>query len=569
MQSKTKKEPIGITALYCRLSRDDGMNGDSNSVANQKHLLSQKAKEMGLPNTKYYVDDGYTGTNFNRPGFQQMLSDIEMGFVSAVMVKDLSRLGRDYVSVGNYTDSYFPDHGIRFIAVNDSIDSEKGESEIAPFKNILNEMYARDISKKIRSSHRLRGNMGEPLSQPPYGYQKSPENKKKWIIDPEAAEIVKSIFKMCLDGKGNETIARILQEQKVLVPMAYWQSKGLPRGGKKTQPNPYRWCKTTVQKILSQQEYCGNVINFKTYSKSFKNKRRYDNDPENWMIFKDVHEPIITREDFERVQARIAKTKRRAPKPHNGQKSIFADLLFCGDCHTKLRYHTNTINKDIHYFVCANNKVDYRGSCPGRHYVRADAIEQVVMLELRRMAEYLSDDEDAFAELLARKTDKELLKEQKRCEEELQKAMTRNDTVSRLYEKLYEDNAIGKVSDEWFMQLSHKYEVERMELKSKITALRKKLSESGKQQQQREGVILAVRRFMQMDYLTAPLLRELIDHIDVFETEGTGKNRTQRIVIYYRFVGYVEIPAAPRHPHYKADTRQGVAVEYLTEPKTA
>ena len=569
MQPKTKKEPIGITALYCRLSRDDGMNGDSNSVANQKHLLSQKAKEMGLPNTKYYVDDGYTGTNFNRPGFQQMLSDIEMGFVSAVMVKDLSRLGRDYVSVGNYTDSYFPDHGIRFIAVNDSIDSEKGESEIAPFKNILNEMYARDISKKIRSSHRLRGNMGEPLSQPPYGYQKSPENKKKWIIDPEAAEIVKSIFKMCLDGKGNETIARILQEQKVLVPMAYWQSKGLPRGGKKIQPNPYRWCKTTVQKILSQQEYCGDVINFKTYSKSFKNKRRYDNDPENWMIFKDVHEPIITREDFERVRARIAKTKRRAPKPHNGQKSIFADLLFCGDCHTKLRYHTNTINKDIHYFVCANNKVDYRGSCPGRHYVRADAIEQVVMLELRRMAEYLSDDEDAFAELLARKTDKELLKEQKRCEEELQKAMTRNDTVSRLYEKLYEDNAIGKVSDEWFMQLSHKYEVERMELKSKITALRKKLSESGKQQQQREGVILAVRRFMQMDYLTAPLLRELIDHIDVFETEGTGKNRTQRIVIYYRFVGYVEIPAAPRHPHYKADTRQGVAVEYLTEPKTA
>ena len=569
MQPKTKKESTGITALYCRLSRDDGMDGDSNSVANQKRLLSQKAKEMGLSNTKYYVDDGYTGTNFNRPGFQQMLSDIEMGFVSAVMVKDLSRLGRDYVSVGNYTDSYFPDHGIRFIAVNDSIDSEEGESEIAPFKNILNEMYARDISKKIRSSHRLRGNMGEPLSQPPYGYQKSPENKKKWIIDPEAAEIVKSIFKMCLDGKGNETIARILQEQKVLVPMAYWQSKGLPRGGKKTQPNPYGWCKTTVQKILSQQEYCGDVINFKTYSKSFKNKRRYDNDPENWMIFKDVHEPVIARKDFEKVQARIARTKRRAPKPHNGQKSIFADVRFCGDCHTKLRYHTNTINKDIHYFVCANNKVDYRGSCPGRHYVRADAIEQVVMLELQRMAEYLSDDEDAFAELLARKTDKELLKEQKRCEEELQKAMARNDTVSRLYEKLYEDNATGKVSDEWFMQLSHKYEVERMELKSKITALRKKLSESGKQQQQRENFILAVRRFMQMDYLTAPLLRELIDRIDVFETEGTGKNRTQRIVIYYRFVGYVEIPAVPRHPHYKADTRQGVAVEYLTEPKTA
>ena len=192
-----------------------------------------------MTDTKFYVDDGYTGTNFNRPGFQQMLSDIEMGYIYAVMVKDLSRLGRDYFSVGNYTDVYFPDHDVRFIAVNDGIDSEQGESEIAPFKNILNEMYARDISKKIRSSHRLRGSMGEPLSQPPYGYMKSAENKKKWVIDPEAADVVKSIFKMCLEGKGNETIARILQEQKVLVPMAYWQSKGLPRGGKKTQPNPY------------------------------------------------------------------------------------------------------------------------------------------------------------------------------------------------------------------------------------------------------------------------------------------------------------------------------------------
>ncbi len=211
----------------------------------------------------------------------------------------------------------------------------------------------------------------------------------------------------------------------------------------------------------------------------------------------------------------------------------------------------------------------YRGSCSGRHYVRADAIEQVVMLELQRMAEFLRDDEESFAEILAQKSDKELLKEQKHCEDELQKAIMRNDTVSKLYEKLYEDNATGKVSDEWFMQLSHKYEVERLELKNKITELRKRLSESGKSQREREDFIYAVRQFMQMNSLTAPLLRELIDHIDVFETEGTGKNRTQRIVIYYRFVGYVEIPDAPRKPHYKADTRQGVAVEYLTEPKTA
>lgn len=567
MQSKNKNQ-IGITALYCRLSRDDGTESESNSIGNQKKLLSQKAKEMGLTDTKYYVDDGYTGTNFNRPGFQQLIDDIEIGLVSAVMVKDLSRLGRDYVSVGNYTDSYFPEHNIRFIAVNDAIDSDEGESEIAPFKNILNEMYARDISKKIRSSHRLRGSMGEPLSQPPYGYMKSPENKKKWIIDPEAATVVKSIFKMCLDGKGNETIARELQENEVLIPMAYWRSKGLNRGGKKTQTNPYKWCKTTIQKILSQQEYCGDIINFKTYSKSFKNKTRYENSKENWAVFKDVNEPIIDRETFETVQKFISKTKRRAPKKENGERSIFNGLIYCGDCHSKMRYHTNTSNKEIHYFTCSDNKVDYRGKCPGRHYVRADALEEVVKLELRRLVEMLEIDESYFAQLLLRKNDEEREKDKKFLELELQKAIARSGTVSQLYEKLYEDNVIGKVSDEWFVELSHKYEKERMDLKAKIADTRHKIEELKNTNSEYGKFISAIRRFMQMDNLTSPLLRELIDHIDIFETEGTGKSRTQRIVIYYRFIGYIELPNVTKQTHI-ADTRKGVAVEYITEQFTA
>ena len=567
MQSKNKNQ-IGITALYCRLSRDDGTESESNSIGNQKKLLSQKAKEMGLTDTKYYVDDGYTGTNFNRPGFQQLIDDIEIGLVSAVMVKDLSRLGRDYVSVGNYTDSYFPEHNIRFIAVNDAIDSDEGESEIAPFKNILNEMYARDISKKIRSSHRLRGSMGEPLSQPPYGYMKSTENKKKWIIDPEAATVVKSIFKMCLDGKGNETIARELQENKVLIPMAYWRSKGLNRGGKKTQTNPYKWCKTTIQKILSQQEYCGDIINFKTYSKSFKNKRRIENSKENWAVFKDVNEPIIDRETFETVQKFISKTKRRAPKKENGERSIFNGLIYCGDCHSKMRYHTSTSNKEIHYFTCSDNKVDYRGKCPGRHYVRADALEEVVKLELRRLVEMLEIDESYFAQLLLRKNDEEREKDKKFLESELQKTIGRSNTVSQLYEKLYEDNVIGKVSDEWFVELSHKYEKERMDLKIKIADTRYKIEELKNNNSEYEKFISAIRRFMQMDNLTSPLLRELIDHIDIFETEGTGKSRTQRIVIYYRFIGYIELPNATKQTHI-ADTRKGVAVEYITEQFTA
>lgn len=567
MQSKNKNQ-IGITALYCRLSRDDGTESESNSIGNQKKLLSQKAKEMGLTDTKYYVDDGYTGTNFNRPGFQQLIDDIEIGLVSAVMVKDLSRLGRDYVSVGNYTDSYFPEHNVRFIAVNDAIDSDEGESEIAPFKNILNEMYARDISKKIRSSHRLRGSMGEPLSQPPYGYMKSPENKKKWIIDPEAATVVKSIFKMCLDGKGNETIARELQENEVLIPMAYWRSKGLNRGGKKTQTNPYKWCKTTIQKILSQQEYCGDIINFKTYSKSFKNKTRYENSKENWAVFKDVNEPIIDRETFETVQKFISKTKRRAPKKENGERSIFNGLIYCGDCHSKMRYHTSTSNKEIHYFTCSDNKVDYRGKCPGRHYVRADALEEVVKLELRRLVEMLEIDESYFAQLLLRKNDEEREKDKKFLELELQKAIARSGTVSQLYEKLYEDNVIGKVSDEWFVELSHKYEKERMDLKAKIADTRHKIEELKNTNSEYGKFISAIRRFMQMDNLTSPLLRELIDHIDIFETEGTGKSRTQRIVIYYRFIGYIELPNVTKQTHI-ADTRKGVAVEYITEQFTA
>lgn len=562
MQSK-KKDNVGITALYCRLSRDDGTDNDSNSIVNQKKLLQKYAKEHGFSNTRSYVDDGYTGTNFNRPGFQKLLEDIEMGYVSVIIVKDMSRLGRDYLQVGYYTDTYFPDRNIRFIAVNDCVDSADGENELAPFRNVMNEMYARDISRKVRSSHRLRGNAGEPLSQPPYGYLKSPENKKKWIIDPEAAQVVQDIFRMCLEGKGNETIARILQEQKVLIPMAYWREKGLGRGGKKAQPNPYKWCKSTIAKILAQQEYCGDVINFKTYSKSFKNKARIPNPEENWAVFKDVHEPIIDRETFEAVQKLTKKTKRRAPKVDNAEKNMFCDLLYCADCGSKLWSHVNTINKDIQYFSCSNYKVDTRGTCETRHYIRADAIEQVVMLELKRMTRFLQSDEEAFADLLAQKTQKDIITEQKALQGELQRCTARNTKVAELYEKLYEDNVSGKVTDEWFMQLSHKYEVERMELKTKIAILNERINNLGTMQQNKNRFIGAIRRFMEMQKLTAPLLRELIDEITVYETEGVGKNRSQRIMIHYKFIGYIEIPECGIN--YKADTRKGVAVEYITK----
>ena len=566
MQKKTAAKQnetiIGITALYCRLSRDDGAEGESNSIANQKKLLAKYAKEHGFTNTKFYVDDGYTGTNFNRPGFQQMLEDMEMGYISTVIVKDSSRFGRNYLEVGQYTDYYFPEHNIRFIAINDCIDSENGEDDFSAFRNVMNEMYAKDISRKVRSSHRLRGNAGEPLSQPPYGYMKSPENKKKWIIDPDAAEVVQRVFRLCIEGNGNETIARILQEDKVLVPQAYWQSKGLPRGGKKTQPNPYKWCKTTIARILEQQEYCGDVINFKSYSKSFRNKTRIENPKENWAIFKDVHEPIIDRETWERVQELTKNTKRRKPKDENVKKSIFTNLLYCGDCGHKLWFNINKQNPSIRFYSCSNYK-GIRGTCESTHYVREDSLEQVVKMELFKLATFLDHDETAFAELLEHKTNKDALAERKTAESALAAAMARSQELLRLYERVYEDNVNGKVTDDWFMRLSHKYEVEQEELKRQMFELKEKIERLNSAQNSSGSFIRAIRKFMTMQILTPVVLQELIDKIEVFPIEGTGKNRTQRLVIHYRFVGCIDLPSiVPKHT-YKLDSRQGVAIEYL------
>lgn len=566
MQS-SKKHLTGITALYCRLSRDDGTDKESNSIANQKKMLQSYARTHGLLNTRVYADDGFTGTNFNRPDFQRMIEDIEMGYITTVVVKDMSRLGREYLQVGYYTEQYFPEHNIRFIAVNDGVDTTTGvdeSTELAPFRNVMNEFYARDISRKVRSAHATRGKAGEPLSQPPYGYMKDPQNKKKWIIDPDAAPVVKEIFKLYIDGAGEDTIARIMEDEGHLNCTAYWASKGINRGGKKEQPNPYKWKSSTVHGILKRQEYCGDVLNFKTHSKSFKNHRRIDNPKEDWLIFEDVHEAIIDRETYKKVQKMLSSTKHRQPKEGNGPKSIFCDLLYCGDCHKKLWYHTNTVNKDIHYFSCSNYVKDYRGTCLTRHYIRADSVATIVEMELRRLADYLADDAERFAEILARKSTKEWAAEKKTAQAELTKSEMRIELIPKLLKKLYEDNLSGKTSDDDYSILSREYSEEREQLKKKILGLRDKLRDMEDRAGERDAFVKAIRKFMSMKTLTAPLLRELIDHIDVYEVEGIGKNRTQRVVIYYKFVGYLEIPGSLSRPSYSADLREGVAVEYIT-----
>lgn len=428
----------------------------------------------------------------------------------------------------------------------------------------MNEFYARDISRKVRSAHATRGKAGEPLCQPPYGYMKDPQNRKRWIIDPDAAPIVKEIFKLYIDGNGIDTIARIMQEEGHLNCTSYWASKGINRGGKKEQPNPYKWKSTSVYNILKRQEYCGDVLNFKTHSKSFKNHRRIDNPKEDWLIFEDVHDPIIDRNTYNKVQKMLANTKHRAPKEENGPKSIFCDLLYCADCHKKMWYHTNTVNKDIHYFSCSNYVKDYRGTCLTRHYIRADSIATIVEMELRRLADYLVDDTERFAEILAKKSTKEWESEKKAAQGELTKAEMRIEMIPKLLKKLYEDNLSGKTSDDDYSILSQEYSVERDQLKKKILGLRDKLKGMEDRAGEREAFVKAIRKFMSMKTLTAPLLRELIDHIDVYEVEGQGKNKTQRVVIYYKFVGYLEIPNDLSRPTYSADLREGVSVEYIT-----
>ncbi len=424
-------------------------------------------------------------------------------------------------------------------------------------------MYARDISRKVRSAHRIRGNAGEPLGPPPYGYIKDPANPKRWIVEPEAAAVVREIFKMRLEGKGNETIARILSERKVLNCTYYWKARGNNRNGRKWQEDPYKWKDATINSILKRVEYCGDLVNFKTYSKSFKNKHRFKNSDDNYVVFRDIHEPIIDRETFELVQKLRGKTKQRSPKKENGNKSIFADLLFCADCGHKLWFHVNTVNKAIRFFSCSNYVKDYRGTCPTRHYIREDALYEVVRLELRRLSAFLQEDETAFAELLSKKTVEEARAERIVLEEELRKARQRKELVGTLYEKLYEDNALGKVTDEWYSHMSLKYEVERVELKAKIEEIERKLAGMRTAAKNNEYFIRTVRRFMEMDTLTAPLLKELIDRIEVSEVQGKGKNRTQRIVVHYRFAGYIDLEENYFESNFKQDTRQGAAVEYV------
>ena len=568
-QSNNNKKSRDVTAfLYERLSRDDNMDGESYSIGNQKKLLTKVAKEKGYTNLVHFFDDGISGVTMDRPGFADMIQQLEQGKAAAVFVKDLSRLGRNYIEVGRLTEEFFPNHDIRLVAVSDNIDTDEGENELAPIRNLFNEWYARDISKKRRISNKIKGNAGEPMGQPPYGYIKDPENPKRWIVDEEAARVVRRIYRMTLEGVGTEQIAAKLEEDGVLTPRAYWHSKGINRPGKVKDLPPTHWNSSSVIKMLSVQEYCGDILNFKTYSKSYKNKKRLENDRENWAIFKDVHEPIIERAVFEQVQQKRGKMRKRQAK--DGERSMFSGLLVCADCGSNLHFHFNQGNPEIKYFNCSNYKGN-RGTCGSTHYVRVDFLEQVVLGEIRRLTKYAGLYEDDFLKEVIGHSRQAEETERRLKEKELKSLLARDDELDGLFERIYEDNVSGKLSDDRFAKMSRRYEEEQKELSEKIKKLRSEIEKQNSRAASTDMFVSIVRKYTRARKLTPRMLNELVEKIEVYNAEKIDGEWVQRLRIHYNCVGEMNIPNEPALPipAVTVNTRKGVFVSYTTDDRPA
>ena len=568
-QSNNNKKSRDVTAfLYERLSRDDNMDGESYSIGNQKKLLTKVAKEKGYTNLVHFFDDGISGVTMDRPGFADMIQQLEQGKAAAVFVKDLSRLGRNYIEVGRLTEEFFPNHDIRLVAVSDNIDTDEGENELAPIRNLFNEWYARDISKKRRISNKIKGNAGEPMGQPPYGYVKDPENPKRWIVDEEAARVVRRIYRMTLEGVGTEQIAAKLEEDGVLTPRAYWHSKGVNRPGKVKDLPPTHWNRSSVIKMLSVQEYCGDILNFKTYSKSYKNKKRLENDRENWAIFKDVHEPIIERAVFEQVQQKRGKMRKRQAK--DGERSMFSGLLVCADCGSNLHFHFNQGNPEIKYFNCSNYKGN-RGTCGSTHYVRVDFLEQVVLGEIRRLTKYAGLYEDDFLKEVIGHSRQAEETERRLKEKELKSLLARDDELDGLFERIYEDNVSGKLSDDRFAKMSRRYEEEQKELSEKIKKLRSEIEKQNSRATSTDMFVSIVRKYTRARKLTPRMLNELVEKIEVYNAEKIDGEWVQRLRIHYNCVGEMNIPNEPALPipAVTVNTRKGVFVSYTTDDRPA
>ena len=536
MQRATDK----ITALYCRLSQEDANEGESNSIQNQKAILLQYAKEHRFPNPTFFVDDGYSGTNYDRPGFQAMLAEIEAGKVAVCCTKDLSRLGRNSSLTGLYINFTFPKYGVRYIAINDhfdTIDPNSTDNDVAGIKNWFNEFFAKDTSRKIRAVNKAKGERGVPLTtNVPFGYLKDPNDKTRWIVDEVAAQVVKRIFRLCMEGRGPMQIAKVLQEEKVLNPTAYKLRQGIKTPSPATA-DPYHWNTNTIVHILERREYTGCTVNFKTYTNSIWDKKQRDTPLEKQAVFYGTHPAIIEQEVFDKVQE-IRQQRHRRTK--TGKSSLFSGLVYCADCGAKMRYcTTNYFEKRQDHFVCANYRSN-TGSCSA-HYIRAVVLEDLVWMHMKAVISYVTRHESYFRAVMEhrlRLSSEEAIRANKK---RLAQADKRLVELDRLFIRIYEDNVAGKLSDERFSMMSQSYEDEQTQLKAEIQTLRQDIEVQERQIENLEQFIQRVHKYANLQELTPYSLRELVKAIYIEAPDKSSGKRRQNIRISYDLVGFIPV----------------------------
>ncbi len=533
-----------ITVVYCRLSQDDGLEGDSNSITNQKKILLDVVTRENLSNPILFVDDGFSGTNFDRPAISEALRLVENRQVSNFVVKDLSRLGRSYIKVGQLTEITFPSFDVRFIALNDGVDSNKPNetnSIFLPIKSLMDEMYAADTSKKIRAVVQAKAKAGERVTtNPPYGYLKDSNNPKNWIIDPVASEVVKRIFQEAKSGKSLSEIAKGLENDKIFKPDRHRIEIGLKSisSSSNVETLPYFWIRETLSAILSREEYLGHTVNLRTRTKSYKDKRKVDNSKEDWLVFKNTHEAIIDQETFDIVQKmRSHKRSNQRYKNRIGHENLFAGLVFCGTCGRKHYFcpqEKNGLNHD--HYKCSGYRKPIDG-CENPHYIQKSALIEIVSDKLRQTIQEIHFDQEAFLKKLEQQSQAQFSKDNKRQRQQLQKDEYRFNEIDRIIQQLYEDNLLGKISDERFVKLSQSYEEEQEQLQTSISDLTEKLTQQQEDSLNISKFMARISKYTELPELTVEIVNELIDKIVIHKPIGTKRNRIIQIDIYYNFIG--------------------------------
>ena len=535
MQALIKSIVEKWAAFYVRLSRDDENEGDSNSIAHQIEILTRYAKEHGITNYKIYKDDGYSGTNFKRPGFQEMLADIEAGLVGMVIVKDMSRFGRNYLEVGLYTEIRFPEMGVRFVAVNDGVDSDnQSDNDFTPFRNIMNEWYAKDTSKKLRAVLRNKGLSGKRIAvRAPYGYIRCADGSL--IIDEEAKPVVQLIFQLCIEGNGPRKISRILQERKIPSPATLeFQRTGHT---KRYHPDtPYYWPTATIACMLKQDTYIGQSTNFKTFKPSYKSKRMIKNPPEKWVTFENTHPAIIDRETWDMAQKELSQRHRPT---RTGEMGLFSGLVFCADCGSKLHHRRSagwTYEQEC--YTCSGTQS--RIKCTA-HYIRSVVLEQLVLQNLQRVMAYVKDDEDEFIRLVMRNKLNAKMTEQEQAKRQLEKQERRIVELDSIIQRLYEDHVMGKLTAERFAKMSAGYEQEQADLKISVKELRELVSVMGMEEVNIQSFLKIVKKYTEPTELTPLLLHEFVEKIVVHAPDRSSGQRVQQIDVHYNFIGEIDL----------------------------